>query len=42
MADRDRIVEALTALLCPEDYRDYGPNGLQVPGRQEVRRIVSA
>lgn len=41
MADRDRIVEALTALLRPEDYRDYGPNGLQVPGRQEVCRIVS-
>lgn len=41
MADRDRIVEALTALLRPDDYRDYGPNGLQVPGRQEVRRVVS-
>ncbi len=29
------------ALLEPGRFKDYGPNGLQVEGRQEIRRIVS-
>ncbi|MCW5613239.1 MAG: Nif3-like dinuclear metal center hexameric protein [Rubrivivax sp.] len=41
MADRDDLDAALKALLRPEAFRDYGPNGLQVEGRREVRRIVS-
>jgi dinuclear metal center YbgI/SA1388 family protein len=28
-------------LLQPQAFHDYGPNGLQVEGRREVRRIVS-
>ncbi|MFP4639174.1 MAG: Nif3-like dinuclear metal center hexameric protein [Guyparkeria sp.] len=28
-------------LLEPENYRDYAPNGLQVEGRREVRRVVT-
>ena len=28
-------------LLAPENYRDYAPNGLQVEGRREVRRLVT-
>ncbi|MFN9746373.1 MAG: Nif3-like dinuclear metal center hexameric protein [Betaproteobacteria bacterium] len=31
----------LTAMLRPDTFRDYGPNGLQVEGRGEVRRVVS-
>lgn len=29
------------SLLCVDDYQDYCPNGLQVEGRGEVRKIVS-
>lgn len=41
MADRDDLDAALKTLLRPEAFRDYGPNGLQVEGRREVRRLVS-
>ncbi|MBX3637893.1 MAG: Nif3-like dinuclear metal center hexameric protein [Rubrivivax sp.] len=41
MADRDDLDAALKALLRPEAFRDYGPNGLQVEGRRELRRLVS-
>jgi len=35
------MVERFNAVLQPERFRDYGPNGLQVEGRAEVRRLVS-
>jgi dinuclear metal center YbgI/SA1388 family protein len=41
MAHRDEIERQLCALLNPDGFRDYGPNGLQVEGRREVRRLVS-
>ena len=41
MTDRAQIAQAFDALLQPAKFRDYGPNGLQVEGRGEVRRIVS-
>jgi dinuclear metal center YbgI/SA1388 family protein len=41
MADRQDIESCLQALLRPEAFEDYGPNGLQVEGRREVRRIAS-
>jgi dinuclear metal center YbgI/SA1388 family protein len=41
MADRDEIERLLRGLLNPDAFRDYGPNGLQVEGRREVRRLVS-
>lgn len=34
------LIEHLNGLLKPEEFRDYAPNGLQVEGRGEVRRIV--
>lgn len=37
----NNIIAALDALLEPQKYRDYAPNGLQVEGRHEVRRIVT-
>ncbi len=33
--------QAFDALLQPEKFRDYGPNGLQVEGDREVRLLVS-
>ena len=41
MAHRRELDEAFSSLLHPETFRDYGPNGLQVEGRGEVRRLVS-
>ncbi len=35
------LVEYLDRLLEPAKFRDYCPNGLQVEGRAEVRRIVA-
>ncbi|MBR9866232.1 MAG: Nif3-like dinuclear metal center hexameric protein [Oceanospirillales bacterium] len=36
-----QLVNYCNSLLTPEKYRDYCPNGLQVEGRGEVRRIIS-
>ncbi|MGM0672071.1 Nif3-like dinuclear metal center hexameric protein [Thioalkalivibrio sp.] len=41
MVDRDELMQALNTELEPERFRDYCPNGLQVEGRREIRRIVS-
>jgi dinuclear metal center YbgI/SA1388 family protein len=35
------IISALDELLDIGSFRDLGPNGLQVPGPQEVRRVVT-
>jgi dinuclear metal center YbgI/SA1388 family protein len=41
MIHRTELLGTLDALLQPERFRDYGPNGLQVEGRAQVRKIVS-
>ena len=41
MTDRQELQTALDALLQPERFKDYCPNGLQVEGRSTVRKIVS-
>ncbi len=41
MADRDEVESCLRELLRPEGFKDYGPNGLQVEGRRELRHLVS-
>jgi hypothetical protein len=41
MALRSDIETSLQMLLRPDDFKDYGPNGLQVEGRAEVRHIAS-
>ena len=41
MIHRTQLLQTFDALLQPERFRDYGPNGLQVEGREEVRKIVS-
>ena len=38
---RTALLQAFDGLLQPERFKDYGPNGLQVEGKPEVRRIVS-
>ncbi len=41
MASSLQLLHAFDTLLQPERFKDYGPNGLQVEGRAEVRRLVS-
>lgn len=41
MITRQDMLQAFDALLQPERFKDYGPNGLQVEGKSEIRRIVS-
>ena len=38
---RGELLAAFDTLLEPERFKDYGPNGLQVEGKPEVRKIVS-
>jgi dinuclear metal center YbgI/SA1388 family protein len=36
------IISELDRLLVSRDFHDYGPNGLQVPGRAEVETIATS
>ena len=38
---RNELLRGLDALLQPERFKDYGPNGLQVEGKDSIQRIVS-
>src|SRR5687767_8874795 len=40
-AQRDEIVSFCDELLEVEGFADYGPNGLQVPGATEVRKVAT-
>jgi dinuclear metal center YbgI/SA1388 family protein len=40
-ANRDEIVSFCDELLSAGEFDDYGPNGLQVPGADEVGRIAT-
>ena len=41
MARRDEIIAYLDELLDIGAFTDYGPNGLQVPGADEVSLVVT-
>ena len=41
MIERQPLVNAFDTLLQPERFKDFGPNGLQVEGRNEISKIVS-
>ncbi|MDX1677278.1 Nif3-like dinuclear metal center hexameric protein [Arsukibacterium sp.] len=41
MLQRQQLVSLLSELLQTERVRDYCPNGLQVEGKQDIRRIVT-
>jgi dinuclear metal center YbgI/SA1388 family protein len=38
----NEAIAELDGLLEPQVFRDYCPNGLQVPGREEVSKVVTA
>ncbi len=39
--ERNNLLSVFNGLLQPERFKDYGPNGLQVEGKSEIRRMVS-
>lgn len=39
--DREMLLQALDDELEPQRFEDYCPNGLQVEGRREIRRLVT-
>jgi len=41
VAGRDEIIAFCDELLDADGFADYGPNGLQVPGRHEVARLAT-
>ena len=41
MAQRHELISLCNQLLQPQLFKDYCPNGLQVEGRSEVKKIVS-
>jgi len=41
LASRDAIISFLDELLDAQAFDDYGPNGLQVPGADEVASVVT-
>lgn len=41
MIDRDTLHSHLQQLLEADRFRDYGPNGLQVEGKQVIRKVVT-
>jgi dinuclear metal center YbgI/SA1388 family protein len=41
VAARDEIIAFLDDLLDAPDFPDYGPNGLQVPGAEQVELVVT-
>jgi len=42
MITLQEICHYLDRLLCVSDFKDYGPNGLQVQGNQSVKKIGTA
>jgi dinuclear metal center YbgI/SA1388 family protein len=38
---REHLLATFDQLLLPAQFKDYGPNGLQVEGKPTIRRVVS-
>ncbi len=38
---RQQLLQQCDALLQPERFKDYGPNGLQVEGKERIAHVVS-
>ena len=41
MPELTELIAYLDRLLAVDEFRDYGPNGLQVPGTGEVQTVVT-
>lgn len=41
MVNRDQLAGYLNQILAISQYRDYCPNGLQIQGKDQIKRIIS-
>lgn len=41
MVHRDTLIAHFAQTLQPQLFKDYGPNGLQVEGKEQIHRLVS-
>jgi putative NIF3 family GTP cyclohydrolase 1 type 2 len=41
MAACTDVIGYLDSLLDPSSYDDYGPNGLQIPGGDEIKSLAT-
>src|SRR3954454_330123 len=41
MTRLEDLIDYLDDLLKPQNFEDYGPNGLQVPGREEIGVVAT-
>lgn len=41
MIERKELTEVLNQLLKSEEFHDYGPNGLQVEGKDKISKIIT-
>ncbi|MDQ7015714.1 MAG: Nif3-like dinuclear metal center hexameric protein [Gammaproteobacteria bacterium] len=41
MLERNTLLAYLDTLLAKDDFQDYAPNGLQVEGRSQIKKIVT-
>src|SRR3954466_11715124 len=41
MTDLETLIGYLDDVLKPRNFEDYGPNGLQVPGRAEIQVVAT-
>ena len=41
MPQTKELIDYLDRMLEADEFKDYGPNGLQVPGRDEVQTVVT-
>ena len=39
---RNQLIQFINKLLAPEDFKDYGPNGLQIEGVDSLSKIAFA
>lgn len=42
VVSRDKLGQFLNEVLVADQYEDYGPNGLQIEGRKEIKKIAYA
>lgn len=39
---RNELIQFINNLLCPDEFKDYGPNGLQIEGIDSISKIAFA
>lgn len=40
--ERNHLIKTLNKIFKPQDFKDYGPNGLQIEGKKSIKNIAFA